>query len=429
MAFSRKRTVGSLLAAALGPLLVVLVAAVIGQLRPLLVVACVLAVPPLFLLVRGSSSAQRALVAIYDFGLITTRRLRSAAARRPGNTSTSANGVSDSWLMVRAQIERVNVGVLSNADLLRSLTARVVGETDRSNRVERAVTRIEAAVDNLEASVAGQTDRSNRVERAVTRIEAAVNNLEMGVQGQTARILEGSEEILMATGTRIIREHRSALQWTFQQVEALQQLRDLIPVDAPVPSSRGWAASPDLLLVLIELVRRHQPRTIVECGSGLSTLWLALALRDAEIDGRVIALEHDATHHARTRRLLEEHGVTANAEVRHAPLEPVTMSSGSSQPWYELSALFDVDTIDLLFVDGPPADTAALARLPAVPILRGRLASGSVVVLDDLVRSEERATLAEWLTLLPDASVEELKLEKGCAVVRLPHARDDSQPG
>src|SRR5262249_28725627 len=40
------------------------------------------------------------------------------------------------------------------------------------------------------------------------------------------------------------------LKQTFRQVEALQNLSAMLPTSDVLPATRGWAASPDLLLVL-----------------------------------------------------------------------------------------------------------------------------------------------------------------------------------
>ena len=49
-------------------------------------------------------------------------------------------------------------------------------------------------------------------------------------------------------------------------------------------------------------------------------------------------------------------------------------------------------------MDGPPADTAdkVLARYPALPALRARLAPGATVVLDDVERPGEQEVLTRW---------------------------------
>ena len=57
-----------------------------------------------------------------------------------------------------------------------------------------------------------------------------------------------------------------------------------------------------------------------------------------------------------------------------------------------------IDVVDLLVVDGPPAfeDGFGLARHPALPVLRGRLAPGATVVLDDIERPGEREVVRRW---------------------------------
>ena len=73
----------------------------------------------------------------------------------------------------------------------------------------------------------------------------------------------------------------------------------MLPASDVLPSTRGWAASPDLLLVLVDLMITERPSLVVECGSGASTLWLALAMRRFKIDGRIVALDHDPVSAAR----------------------------------------------------------------------------------------------------------------------------------
>src|SRR5262249_56359583 len=91
---------------------------------------------------------------------------------------------------------------------------------------------------------------------------------------------------------------------TFRQLEALQNLSAVLPATDVLPATRGWAASPDLLAVLVDLVITDRPALVVECGSGASTLWLALAMRRFKINGRIIALDHDPAYARHTPHLL-----------------------------------------------------------------------------------------------------------------------------
>lgn len=206
---------------------------------------------------------------------------------------------------------------------------------------------------------------------------------------------------------------------TFRQSEALANLYAILPIEHALPASRGFPASPDLLLFLVDLVDRHRPKVIVECGSGLSTLCFALALRRFGIDGRVIALEHLDGYAEQTRELLRRHGVDDIAEVRTAPLEDVTFG-GDTTPWYARSGWQDLRDVDLLLVDGPPATLGPLARYPVVPFLLDALSPGVQIVLDDYDRPKERAILQRWQEEHPGLfEVLTVPLEKGAALVTL----------
>jgi predicted O-methyltransferase YrrM len=207
------------------------------------------------------------------------------------------------------------------------------------------------------------------------------------------------------------------LKQTFRQVEAIQNLSAMLPTSDVLPPTRGWAASPDLLLVLVDQLIARRPALVVECGSGASTLWLALALRRFGIGGRIVALDHDPVYAAITRDFLARHGVSDVAEVRDAPLEELRLAGGTYS-WYTRRAWKDLTGIDLLFVDGPPAATGAKARYPALPLLREALNPAATVVLDDLVVPDMQETLRLWLDAYPEFGSELLPLEKQAALLR-----------
>ena len=212
-------------------------------------------------------------------------------------------------------------------------------------------------------------------------------------------------------------EIKREIRQTFRQLEALQNLNTLLPANDVLPATRGWAASPDLLVVLVDLVISERPSLVVECGSGASTLWLALAMRRFGIDGRIIALDHDPVFGSNTRDLLARHDVRDLAEVRDAPLESFSLE-GETYSWYARRAWADVTGIDLLFVDGPPATTGHQARYPALPLLSGSLSPAATVVLDDLVVPDMQKVLGLWLDAYPEFGSEILPLEKQAAVLR-----------
>jgi predicted O-methyltransferase YrrM len=232
--------------------------------------------------------------------------------------------------------------------------------------------------------------------------------------------LAGQSERTLETVRRVqtdANEIKIEIRQTFRQLEALQNLSAVLPAYDVLPATRGWAASPDLLVVLVDLVITERPSLVAECGSGASTLWLALAMRRFEIDGRIVALEHDPVFGGKTRDFLARHYVRDIAEVRDAPLESFSLD-GETYSWYARRAWEDLTGIDLLFVDGPPATTGHQARYPALPLLHGSLSRVSTAVLDDLVVPDMQKILQLWLDAYPEFDSEILPLEKQAAVLR-----------
>lgn len=176
-------------------------------------------------------------------------------------------------------------------------------------------------------------------------------------------------------------------------LHAWHVLRPLLDGRPYLPFSSGAMRTAGLVH-LCNLVVHARPAQVVECGSGVSTVVLARLLAQRGT-GRLTALEHDAGWAATVTASLEEEGLRDVARVVLAPLEA---------GWYAPAGVAELpEAIDLLVVDGPPADTAALAeaRHPALATLAPRLAPGSRVVLDDITRTGEQRVLARWESETP----------------------------
>ncbi|MFC3998826.1 class I SAM-dependent methyltransferase [Nocardiopsis sediminis] len=207
----------------------------------------------------------------------------------------------------------------------------------------------------------------------------------------------------------------------YEQQVAWQELRDYLKPGPFMPALRDWAASPDVLRLLVEQIRDRAPKLVVECGSGASSVWLGYALRRAGA-GRLVAIEHDERYAALSRDLVASHGLSDIVEVRVAPLRDWSHpgDDAPAQRWYDTDALTDLKDIDLLFVDGPPARTGPQARYPAGPVLLPRCSTDAVVVIDDTIRADEREIGDRWLAENPDLRrVRRVALEKGADVFTL----------
>lgn len=199
------------------------------------------------------------------------------------------------------------------------------------------------------------------------------------------------------------------------QVEPLIALSARLPARRPLPPMREFAIAPDFALLLHELVLDERPAVVVETGSGVSTLVIAYALEQLG-RGHLHSLEHDPRHAARTRELLERHGLVRWATVHDAPLEPITID-GERYTWHATRALDGVGAIDLVVDDGPPRHLGPMLRYASLPVFAPRLAPGATFVLD-VVGVEERAILARWRARFPDLAQEHLDTKKGNVIIR-----------
>lgn len=169
----------------------------------------------------------------------------------------------------------------------------------------------------------------------------------------------------------------------------------VLNAEAQLGWSDGAMTSKGLAVLCAEVAGRERP-TVVECGSGYSTLLLARLLQAR--GGRLVSLEHDPLWARRVAGELVAANLEEAATVVLAALE--THPLGRNElPWYSEPALSALPLrIDVLLVDGPPAFTpaTALSRYPALPALGDRLACDATVLLDDIDRDGELEVLEVW---------------------------------
>lgn len=177
-----------------------------------------------------------------------------------------------------------------------------------------------------------------------------------------------------------------------RQLQSVLNLHAMLKLEAPLPTMRLAALSPDTAVEYLTLIRDRKPQTVVELGSGVSTLIASMLLQE-QGSGRVIALDHDADWLELTRQMLVRHKADKAADLRHAPLVPV---QGAALPWYDPKQLEGVDKIDLLLVDGPPDYGDVGARQPGLNLLLPKLADNAVIVVDDCRRPKWYNWVKQW---------------------------------
>lgn len=175
------------------------------------------------------------------------------------------------------------------------------------------------------------------------------------------------------------------------QVEALLWLYSRFTPSVNLPAMREVAGSPDFLKVLVEYFYSHQPKVIVEAGSGVSSIILSEVLKKEGSTAKHYALDHLEQYANLTR----EKVLNPHSEVLFAPLKDYQIG-GKSWKWYDVSVLEKVDKIDMLVIDGPTEDIQSLARYPALPLLKAKLSDKAIIILDDTNRKDEQRIIQLW---------------------------------
>ena len=208
------------------------------------------------------------------------------------------------------------------------------------------------------------------------------------------------------TKDQISRELSKVERLNFRQLESYLQLLQILGINQPLPATRNYAASPDLLLEICRIIYSSKPKFIVELGSGISTLIIAKQITD---ETRFVSIEHSKDYAKTTRLILEDHKLT-NVDLRVAPIDPTTS-------WYEKSKLDELKEIDLLIIDGPPQSIGANARHPAIFLL-DKLSKQATVLIDDTNRDSERGLATMFAERMPNHTIYFLDYEKGAALIQ-----------
>jgi predicted O-methyltransferase YrrM len=254
-----------------------------------------------------------------------------------------------------------------------------------------------AAMKQHSLAMTKQADARAAFESALKRdaceFVATAANLRVRLDAQEVHLAKIREKLGNGTNSVAAQIRQAVLRDT----AAFSTLHMMLDVAASSVPTTGWEALPSTLLAIVERVKAlPQGSVFLETGSGLSTVWAGLAAQTGT-GIRVIALEHSERWEQQTRRALELNGLTEVVELRLAPLR--TEASLGDVLWYSSDGWDDLGAIDLAFIDGPPGASGPNARRPAIDFLRTRVKPGSVIMVDDANRAEEKGIVDELVSM------------------------------
>ncbi len=226
----------------------------------------------------------------------------------------------------------------------------------------------------------------------------------------TTKLLTGvlAKPVEPALGARCTRGERlfqiafGAVQWPwllrslYGGTQAHKQaLLDRIGLElGALPHLGSWKADTYLLHRIVDVIETARPASVVELGSGATSLVTAkaLAMHGA---GALHSYDSHAPFVAAMQEWLAEHDLAA--AFHHAPLTQRDVRWPGL--WYALTEL--PSSIDLLVIDGPPWAVHPFARGMAERLFP-RIAPGGTVLLDDAARPGERYVARRWKKAWPD---------------------------
>jgi hypothetical protein len=167
-------------------------------------------------------------------------------------------------------------------------------------------------------------------------------------------------------------------------------VQDHVPEDLRLDDV--WSIGEASFAELTDELYRLAPGTIVEFGSGVSSVRLALEFPNT----RILSIESAPEYWTRTQALRKKHGV-GNL---HVDLRPLTWQfrAGAVYQSYGFGAI--PASIDAVIVDGPPSFTRRGREACLFSVIR-QLRVGGRLYLDDYERSHEQQIVRNWQRTFP----------------------------
>jgi predicted O-methyltransferase YrrM len=164
----------------------------------------------------------------------------------------------------------------------------------------------------------------------------------------------------------------------------------------------------DSISVLVEYVRKHQPKTILEFGSGQSTFALSQI-----IDGLSgYAPDYSSfddnkeliTHY---QKILTKYGLNHVTSLYYTPLSKQFLNwrLSSFYDFHDIVIQSESDSIDLVIIDGPIGYNKKNARRPAYYAIKQFLSKHGAIFLDDTNRPDEKQAIEDWSRDIPNSSI------------------------
>lgn len=188
-------------------------------------------------------------------------------------------------------------------------------------------------------------------------------------------------------------------QYKTDDIFALSLLNPLLAYYPYLPFTSS-SLRPFCLVHMLNDIIINSRRTIIEFGSGISTILIGRLIKKIKLNATLLSIENDLNWIKALSEILRAEQIDDVVNVQYAPLKSTKLALDNNK-WYDVKILKEhvKDTkFDMVIIDGPAAwePGKGRSRYPAVPFIANKLDKNFSIYLDDAIRPGEREVIKLW---------------------------------
>ena len=173
-----------------------------------------------------------------------------------------------------------------------------------------------------------------------------------------------------------------------------------------------WAMGESGFNEVLQMIREVKPARIVEFGSGISSIRLAMTFPNVEIT----SIENSLKFFNEVRALKEKYVPENLLNLKFSPLRFQRYGASFFLTYQPVEV---PESVDCVIVDGPPTMFTVRGREACLYQVYNSLRTGGVVIIDDYRRRSERMVVRNWCLTYPDSfEVEERHVGHHFAILK-----------
>ena len=161
------------------------------------------------------------------------------------------------------------------------------------------------------------------------------------------------------------------------------------------------------LHIFINDITINNRHSIIEFGSGTSTILIGRLLKKNNINGTLTSVDDNKEWCKIMEERINNENLSEYVRFIHAPLKPTKLSEiKHNLDWYDTNILdkaIGQDKFDMVFIDGPIAYLKEIerSRFPALYYIQNKLENNKYsIFLHDTNREGEQSIIKDWENLL-----------------------------